>query len=227
LQGGDPIGELKLVVFDLSGTTLQDNDQVPKAFSMALNEYGLSISPEQLNSVRGSSKRQALLQLMPRSNDPTLFVEKVYAAFRAHLAQQYAETGVVPIQGAEETFQMLRNQGVRVALTTGFDRDTTTFLLDRLGWTDGIVDAVVCGDEVIRGRPAPYMIFHAMEGVGVEDVHCIANVGDTFLDLQAGYNAGAYWNVGVLSGAHDQEALERAPHTHIIPSVETLFDVWK
>ena len=82
-----------------------------------------------------------------------------------------------------------------------------------------MVDAVVCGDDVPRGRPAPYLIFHAMEATGASDVHKVANVGDTILDLQAASNAGVRWNIGVLSGAHDRELLEREPHTHILASV--------
>jgi phosphoglycolate phosphatase-like HAD superfamily hydrolase len=58
-----------------------------------------------------------------------------------------------------------------------------------------------------------------MEATGASDVHRVANVGDTILDLQAASNAGVRWNIGVLSGAHDRELLEREPHTHILASV--------
>jgi phosphonatase-like hydrolase len=121
---------------------------------------------------------------------------------------------------------LLRKRGIRLALNTGFDRETTGLLLEALGWADGIVDAVVCGDDVTQGRPAPYLIFHAMEAAGVSDVRRVANVGDTILDLQAGYNAGVRWNVGVLSGAHHRQKLESAPHTHVIPSVAELISIW-
>jgi phosphoglycolate phosphatase-like HAD superfamily hydrolase len=85
---------------------------------------------------------------------------------------------------------------------------------------------VVCGDDVTQGRPAPYLIFRAMEATGASSVHSVANVGDTTLDLQAGHNAGVRWNVGVLSGAHDRQALERAPHTHLLLSVAELTGLW-
>ena len=62
-----------------------------------------------------------------------------------------------------------------------------------------------------RGRPAPYLILRAMEATGASSVHKVASVGDTTLDLQAGYNAGVRWNVGVLSGAHDRQSLETSP----------------
>jgi GNAT superfamily N-acetyltransferase len=114
-----------------------------------------------------------------------------------------------------------------VALNTGFDRETTDLLLAALGWAGGTVDAVVCGDDVPQGRPAPYLIFRAMEAVGATDVQRVAVVGDTVLDLQAGYNAGVGWNIGVLTGAHDRKTLEAAPHTHILASVAEVPGLWQ
>jgi phosphoglycolate phosphatase-like HAD superfamily hydrolase len=66
-----------------------------------------------------------------------------------------------------------------------------------------------------------------MEATGAADVRTVANVGDTLLDLTAGANAGVRWNVGVLTGAHGRRVLERAPHTHLIPSVASLPDLWR
>ena len=66
------------------------------------------------------------------------------------------------------------------------------------------------------------MILLAMERAGVHDPARVANVGDTALDLESAARAGVGWNIGVLSGAHSREALERAPHTHIIQSVADL-----
>jgi phosphonatase-like hydrolase len=104
-------------------------------------------------------------------------------------------------------------------LNTGFDRDTATLLLEALCWAEGTIDTVVCGDDVPRGRPAPYLIFRCMEAAGVDSVRRVMSVGDTVLDLRAGHNAGVRFNVGVLSGAHGRAELEAQPHTHIVASV--------
>jgi phosphonatase-like hydrolase len=106
-------------------------------------------------------------------------------------------------------------------LNTGFDRGITTLLVSALGWHDR-VDAVICGDDVRRGRPAPDLILGAMERTGVDDPRQVLNAGDTTLDLHAGHAAGVALNVGVLSGAHDRSLLESAPHTHLIKSLADL-----
>jgi phosphonatase-like hydrolase len=216
----------ELVVFDMAGTTVDDNGQVPGAFAAALREQGIEVTADQIREVRGSSKREALRRLLPPTADQADRVDQIYARFRTELASRYASEGVRAIPGAEAVFISLRSRGVRVALNTGFDRDTTALLLDALGWSRGIVDVVVCGDDVAAGRPAPYLIFRAMEATGACRVQSVANVGDTTLDLQAGSNAGAGWNIGVLSGAHDRATLQAAPHSHLIASVAALETVW-
>jgi phosphonatase-like hydrolase len=213
---------VELVIFDLAGTTVEDRGEVPEAFTAALAAHGISVSPPQLRSVRGASKRQAILHFIPPGPQQLACAESVYASFREHLAQRYQSDGVRPVAGADATFRSLRERGVRVALNTGFDREMTAMLLDALGWGGGFFDAVVCGDDVAQGRPAPYLIFRAMESAGASNVHRVANVGDTALDLLAGHNAGVKWNVGVLSGAHERPQLEDAPHTHLLPSVAEL-----
>ena len=214
--------DLELVIFDMAGTTIEDRGQVPDAFTAALAEHGVNATREQVKGVRGASKREALLRLIPAGPQQTQRAEAAYASFREHLARRYESEGVRAIPGAASAFQSLRERGVRVALNTGFDRETTALLLSALGWGDGMVDAIVCGDDVRQGRPAPHLIFRAMEAVGVSNVQQVANIGDTTLDLEAGHNACVRWNIGVLSGAHDQQALESAPHTHLISSVAEL-----
>ena len=145
--------DLELVIFDLAGTTVEDHGEVPGAFTAALDEYDIKVTPEQINAVRGSSKRQALLHLIPEGPAQRRLAEEIYASFRGHLTQRYASQGVRPVPGAALTFRLLREHHVRVALDTGFDRETTGVLLEALGWNEGIVDAVVCGDDVASGAP--------------------------------------------------------------------------
>jgi len=220
------MNELKLVVFDLAGTTVKDGGQVSDAFTAALLEHDIEITPEQLSSVRGSSKRRAVLHLIPEGPERERRAESVYASFRQHLTERYRVEGIEPIDGAEKIFRWLRAEGTLVALNTGFDRDITALLLKALKWDEEVLDAVVCGDEVRQGRPAPYLIFRAMEATGTMSVRSVANVGDTVLDLKAGHNAGVRWNVGVLSGAHNRQLMEQAPHTHVLQSITELHNLW-
>ena len=217
-----------LVILDMAGTTIEDRGQVPSAFASTLSANGVMLSADEIARVRGASKRQAIRNLLRLREDAQAFeaeADRIYAEFRRNLASTYTTEGVRSVPGADRVIQDLRARGIKVALTTGFDRDIATLLLSSLGWTRHTVDVVVCGDDVDNGRPAPDMILLAMKLTGVIDAGQVANAGDTILDLESAARAGVRWNVGVLSGAHAREALERAPHTHIIDSVANLDEV--
>lgn len=207
-----------LVVFDLVGTTVLADDAVPRAFAAAVAAEGLTLTAAQIHAVRGATKRLALAQLLPAGPGQALRVERAYARFQDRLRAAYSPATVRAVPGALEAVARLRAAGVRMALNTGFDRALTAHLLAALGWHE-VADAVVCGDDVAAGRPAPDLIRAAMAATDVRDAATVANVGDTALDLRAGAAAGVGWNIGVWSGAHDRATLEAAPHTHLCASV--------
>lgn len=217
--------QIRMVVSDIAGTTVHDGGEVAQAFGAALADHGVEASAAQINAVRGASKREAIATLVaPKYGSDAARVEAVYASFKQHLQRLFTSTAR-PVDGAPQTFAWLREHGIRLALNTGFDRDITQILLEALKWRE-VADAVICGDDVKQGRPAPYMIFRAMELTGTVDVRTVLNVGDTVSDLQAAHNAGVAVSVGVLSGAHQREQLVREPHTCLIDSVAGLPALW-
>lgn len=222
---------IELVVFDLAGTTIEDAGEVPEAFTAALQAHGLIITSEALYAVRGASKRESIKRFVEKqfpqeASQNITRTEKIFAAFQQHLSEIYQSRGVKEIPGVTETFAWLRRHKIKIALNTGFDRDVTQLILQAVKWNNDFVQAVICGDDVAQGRPAPYLIFHAMEATGVIDVSLVANIGDTTLDLQAARNAGMQWNIGVLSGAHRKEQLKKFHPTHLLPSVAALPSLW-
>ena len=223
--------KIKLVIFDIAGTVIEDAGQVPTAFTAALGNYGIEVTSDSIREVRGASKREAIQRFVEhqpgiKSADVLDRTEEIYNSFRNTLAGLYEQDGVREIAGATEAFTWLRHRAVRVALNTGFDRMITQLLLDSMHWERDLINAVACGDDVPHGRPAPDLIFKAMARSEVASVQQVANVGDTVLDLQAAQNAGVRYNIGVLSGAHAKEQLEREPHTHLLSSVAELPALW-
>jgi phosphonatase-like hydrolase len=218
------VHDVALVVFDMAGTTIEDSGQVPDAFTTVLRANGIAISAAELSALRGASKRDAIRHFVAAQGGANVEArtDAIFAAFRTHLSGLFRSGGVKPVEGAAATFAWLRERGIKVALNTGFDRMITDLIVESVGWGPGTVDAIVCGDDVTRGRPAPDLIFRAMQVAGVSDARRVVCVGDTVLDLQAGNNAGAGWVIGVLSGAHSRAQLEMEPHTGLIASVATL-----
>ena len=208
---------IELVVFDMAGTTIDAGDDVAEVFRATLARWSVPVTGEQIAAVRGASKRQAMADLLERhAPDRLRDLDAIHSSFREALTAAADRFKLYP--GADDAVRACREQGIRVALNSGFDRSVAGAVHEAVGWT-GIADALVCGDEVPRGRPAPFLIFQAMQRTGVASAHVVANVGDTALDLQAGFNAGVKMNVGVCSGAHPRARLAVEPHTHLLESV--------
>ena len=211
---------IKLVIFDIAGTIIQDNDEVVRAFSSALQKNGIPFADDELKRWKGASKRDVIRHFVSQLGPvyaQTELVESAYSAFRDELERLYTEC-LTPIEGAVATFSWCRDHDIRIATTTGFYRELSNLILEKTGWRD-MFTANISSSDVRQGRPAPFMIFRAMEATDVQDVRQVVNVGDTPLDLQSAHNAGVRGLVGVLTGAHDQASLQREPHTDIIRSV--------
>jgi len=114
-----------------------------------------------------------------------------------------------------------------VATDTGFDAGIGGLIMERLDWPGRLIDLAVFSSDVARGRPAPYMIYRAMERLGVQDVRRVMKVGDSPADLEEGSNAGCGEVVGVLSGAHTPATLGPCRHTRLLGSVADLPALFK
>ncbi|GAA4046030.1 phosphonatase-like hydrolase [Nonomuraea soli] len=226
---------IDLAVLDIAGTTVEEHGAVYVALEQAVRAAGGQPGAGDIQRWMGADKREAIAALLAlpetdaslvggvgRSAADASLVEATFADFRARLDHLYRERPPAPLPGVPEALARLREAGVKVALTTGFDRDVTSGLLKHLGWDEGVLDAMVCVDDVAAGRPAPYMIFRAMELTGVRSTERVLVAGDTTRDLEAGTNAGAGYVVGVLTGGLDAVALGRTRHTHLLPGVADL-----
>jgi len=219
--------DFELVVFDIAGTTVFDGDAVGNCLRDALADVaGVSFSRDEVNAIMGIPKRVAIVQLLqgrgrrPADGD----VDAIYRDFESKMLTHYRTSPEIrEVDGAAAVFSELREQGLKVVLDTGFARAVTDAVLERLGWDEpGTVDATVTADDVANGRPAPDMIYRAMQLTGVRDASRVVKVGDTPSDLHEGTNAGCGLVVGVTSGSHTAGELLPHPHSLLIDSVRDL-----
>ncbi|MDX2304440.1 MAG: HAD hydrolase-like protein [Microscillaceae bacterium] len=235
--------KIQLIVFDLSGTTVEDDNAVAKSLHQAAVEYGLNIPLEDFQKTIGTNKIHLYQFMIARSRGQELSFEnlekynfpELYEEARdlfdryAVIMLEYYQKNVRAMPQAEETFRWCKAQGIKVATDTGFHREVSQAIIQGLNWLDsGLIDLSVdvdCTEGI--GRPAPYMIFYAMQKLGIQSVHEVIKIGDTPADLISGYNAGCIANIGVKSGANTLETLLEYPHTHILEHVGQLPELIK
>lgn len=216
---------IELVVLDMANTTVEEHNAVYGALEESVVNAGGRPTADDVQRWMGAHKREAIAGMLTETmgeRPSEQVVDAAFDDFHRLLSAAYAERPPEPLPGVPEAFAKLRAAGIKVALNTGFDRSVLDSLLPVLGWDETVVDAVVCVDDVAAGRPAPYLIFKAMERTGVRDVASVLAAGDTVLDLRAGTNAGVAMVVGVLTGALTAAELGAERHTHLLPSVAQL-----
>ena len=217
---------IKMVVFDMAGTILNENNVVYKTLRKAINEKGFDLSLDQvLAEGAGKEKLQAIKSILgvyAQQNDDNL-AQEIYNRFIPYLKEAYDTLEILPQDNAEEVFGQLMEKGILIVFNTGYNTETAQSLLTKLGWEKGVqYDDLVTATDVDHNRPDPDMILLAMERFGITDAHEVAKVGDSIIDIEEGKNAGCSLTVGITTGAHTFEQLQSAKPDHIINKLPEL-----
>lgn len=214
---------IQLVVFDMAGTTVDEDNVVYKTVRAAINAAGYSFTQDQVQEAgAGKEKSQAIRDVLaldgrPHSDEE---VAAIFDDFKPRLQAAYATLNVQEQPGASETFAKLRQNGIKVVLNTGYDRATAESLLAKIGWTVGKeIDGLVTASDVQNGRPAPDMIWLAMQQTGVKSSQSVVKIGDSIIDIEEGKNAVCGMTFGVTTGAQTKSQLSSAEPTHIVDSL--------
>lgn len=218
---------IKMIVFDMAGTTVNENNVVYKTLQNAINQAGYNFTLEQvLAEGAGREKLQAIkniLHIYAHENNDQL-AEKIYKSFILKLA--YDELEITQQDNAEELFRALKQMGILVVLNTGYNAETANSLLNKLNWKIGKeIDGLITASDVKNNRPKPDMIWLAMERFGITDAAEVIKIGDSNIDIEEGRNAGCGLNIGITTGAHNHQQLRMARPDYIIDNLNELLSI--
>ena len=219
----------QLVVFDMAGTTIQDNSNVAEAFMYAMQKHGYPISKQQADKVMGYKKMIAINDLL-QSNYPGSIIEsenlinEIHDTFIETMIDFYEHAKeILPMESAESIFTWLQDNDIKVALNTGFSKLITDTIMERIGWHDNsLIDFIISSDEVENGRPSADMIQAIMKATGIIDASTVVKVGDTEVDIAEGRTAGCGLVVSVTTGSFTREELQTYQPDVIIDDLKEL-----
>ncbi len=223
---------IKLVVFDIAGTTVQDEESVMLAFQSTLKKHGYDVPVKEVAPLMGYKKIDAI-RILLENNEPDAgnvtdeFIAAIHEDFVQQMVAFYKTSpNIAAFPHTETTFATLHEQGIKVGINTGFPRIIANAVLDRLKWEEkGLVDFVITSDEVEHGRPYPLMIQKMMADSGITDPLEVAKVGDTEVDIHEGQNADCKYVIGVTTGAFTREELTPYNPTHIIDDIADVIQI--
>jgi phosphonoacetaldehyde hydrolase len=201
-------GPLKLAVFDWAGTTVDHGCLAPAGAFMALfKRHGIRASVAQARGPMGMHKRDHIASMLelpdlaaqwtdlhgaPPTDDD---VERLFQEF-IPLQLEALPPYCTIIPGVVEVVKELREWGMRIAGTTGYNEQMMAMCMEgaaRAGYEPDISIAVT---QVPAGRPAPWMAVKAAMDLNIYPFEAVVKIGDTVTDIEEGLNAGM-WTIGI------------------------------
>ena len=211
---------IRMVVCDMAGTTVEEDNLVYKTLQSAINQFGYEFSLDQvLEQGAGKEKKQAIRSIISKfGKEPEEDkIEEIFKVFLEQLKANYKTAEISSQSHAIDFFRSLQNNNIYIVLNTGYDRNTAETLLKRLGWEIGKdIDALVTADEVSKNRPYPDMIYYAMNQFEIKSGDQVVKVGDSKIDIEEGKNAGCKLSIGITTGAHTTAQLQSANPDYIV-----------
>lgn len=215
---------IELLVLDMAGTTINEDNVVYKTLMKAVNDHGYNVSlNEVLASCAGKEKFDAIETLLQEIGGKNEDAQVIFEDFSHQLKLAYKNLDVKPIDGVEDFLLKMKSLHKKVVLNTGYSLEIAQQLLQKLDWKKNIhFDALITADDVSTSRPSPDMIFLAMKKFGIEDSKKVLKAGDSAIDIEEGKNAGCGITVGVLSGAQTRTELEKANPDYIFENISAI-----
>jgi phosphonatase-like hydrolase len=213
---------ITVACLDMAGTTVADDGTVMEAFTAAIAEQDLPVAAfsQAMKDVR-ASMGQSKIEVFRRILGDDAAAVKANEAFEDHYGAAVGRGSVAAIPGAEETFAVLREAGIKICLNTGFAPVTRDAIISWLGWGP-LIDLALSPADAGRGRPWPDLPLTALLRLGGGAVSELAVAGDTGSDVESGLRAGAAVVAGVLTGAGTRADLERAGAPLILDTIAGL-----
>ena len=218
--------QTSMVVFDMAGTTVDENNVVYKTLHAAILNAGIEVTLDDvLLHGAGKEKLQAIKDVLASQGHETTQAQEIYDYFIVALENAYQNLEVTPCSNAETVFALLKKQEIKVVLNTGYNRATATGLLSKLNWKIGDdIDLLVTASDVSNNRPAPDMIDYAIKHFAIADPTTVIKVGDSAIDIEEGKNAGCGKTFGVTTGAQTREQIQVADPTAVVDDLLEILD---
>lgn len=221
--------QIECVVFDMAGTTVNEDNLVYKTLQKSLNHFGVEVTLNQvLLHGAGKEKFQAIKDIIKSTSFEVAALQQkaIFDHFLNALETAYETFPVQPMNGAEFVFNALRQLGIKVVLNTGYNRMTAERLLQKLNWAVGNqIDLLVTASDVEHNRPKPDMILFAKTFLNITGTDHMIKIGDSCVDIEEGKNARCLYSIGITTGAQTETQLQIANPDFILHDLEALIAI--
>jgi beta-phosphoglucomutase-like phosphatase (HAD superfamily) len=180
-------GVVQAVIFDMDGVILDSQGLACHAWTRAVQSLGYQLSDELNLELLGRNQSDSDAILRHRLGDG-FPVEAARRSATIIFGDLTAADGVPLKSGVGSLLDFLDGRELKKAIATSTPRAaclrhlTRSKLLHRF-------DATVCGDEVVKGKPAPDIFLQAARLLQIDPASCVV-LEDSFAGIRSAYAAG-------------------------------------
>ena len=199
------------ILWDLDGTLLDTLEDLADAVNFALQQFGYpERSIEEIRCFVGNGARRLIERSVPAGGD----ADAVFDTFRTYY-DTHCRIKTRPYDGIMEALQKLGEKYPMAVVSNKPDSAVKPLCAEYFPGLYARGESTDC-----PRKPAPDMVFKAMEAIGVES--CI-NVGDSEVDVLTGRNAGVPC-LSVLWGFRDRAEIMDAGGSHFCEDTAKLVE---
>ena len=207
----------RFALFDMDGTVLDTLQDLASSVNYVLEKHAMPLRQiDEVRSFVGGGMAKLISRVVPEGTDEAER-NAVLADFKAYYGQHCADL-TKPYDGIPEMLSALRAAGIKTAVISNKGDPAVQELAKH--YFDGMFDFVLGERPDIVRKPAPDMIYYALEQMGASKDAAVY-IGDSDVDIITADNAGLP-AIGVTWGFRDRDCLISAGATQLADTVGEL-----
>ena len=188
----------KAVIFDMDGVIFDTEKVYLDIWTEVFEKYGYKMTKELYVTVMGTGRKNVIKTFLENFGDD-LPIEKMYEEKDNQLFYRIENQGIPLKEGVKELFSMLKEKDYKIALATSAKKERVEKQI-KDKWLKESFDAIVCGDDVEKGKPSPDIFLKAAKEIDVEPENCFV-VEDSPAGIKAAFSGG-------MKGIHVEDLKE-------------------
>ncbi|MFT6319247.1 MAG: phosphonatase-like hydrolase [Granulosicoccus sp.] len=220
---------IQLVIFDMAGTAINEDNLVYQTILITLKYHGIKIDLETvLEHCAGKEKRDAIRDVIEEVNKkrPTeTLVDEIHLEFKKNLKVIYETAEMEVFPSVQKVLKTLKEKEVKISFNTGYTREVAEQILKNVNIQVGKdIDVLMTASDVTNSRPAPDMINEICKKLEIP-ANLAIKIGDSSVDVQEGKNAKCKYSIGITTGAQTRSQMEKANPDFIIDDMLELLPI--
>ncbi len=178
---------MKGVIFDWDGVVIDSSAQHERSWELLAAEIHKPLPEGHFKAGFGKKNQEIIPDLLCWSSDPEE-IQRLGDRKEELYQELVREQGVTILPGARELLSALKKAAIPRSVGSSTPRSNLDAIFAATG-LDQFFNAVVCGDDVKQGKPAPDVFLLAAEKLGFAPSDCLV-IEDAHVGIEAARRAG-------------------------------------